>query len=94
MCSIGGSYSGEQDYNSLELSSEYLHWMDEGKNQAISFGTSLQANEILIQECIVNDACDTQSGASETMNSNTINYYDQGDYFDATYYTLGAKYKF
>ena len=59
--------SQEHDYDSNEVSAEYLHWLDKSKNQAISFGASYQKNKIKVL-CSLNNSsseCDSSSGASE-----------------------------
>jgi len=68
---MGLNYSSERDYYSYEGSAEYLHYLGEDKNQAVSLGLSYQYNEVLIQECIFNGDCDTQSGASQ-KEDNTV----------------------
>jgi len=68
----GINVSREHDYYSNELSAEYLHWLDDSKNQAISFGASYQKNEILIDCALGNDECDASSGASEVMDLDVI----------------------
>ncbi|MCH9813415.1 MAG: DUF3570 domain-containing protein [Epsilonproteobacteria bacterium] len=69
----GLAYSSESDFYSFEGSAEYLHWLGESKNQAISFGAAYQANEILIKECIENSDCDTSSSASKKMTADVLN---------------------
>ncbi len=68
----GLNYSSESDFYSYEGSAEYLHYLDNNKNNSVSLGLSYQYNEILIKECIYNGACDTQSGASQKMDNNVI----------------------
>jgi hypothetical protein len=69
---VGASYSSESDYYAFESSGEYLHWIDESKNQAISFGLSYQANEVLIKSCKDNQECDSSSGASKKMTNSVL----------------------
>ncbi len=71
---IGMNYSSEKDFYSTEASIEYMHWLDELKNQSVSLGFSYQYNEILVT-CVENSACsaDAASGASEAMDANLIN---------------------
>ncbi len=64
---VGLNLSREYDYDSNELSAEYLHWLDDSKNQAISFGTSYQKNDVSIYCFLGNDECDANSGASEKV---------------------------
>ena len=73
--SLGVSYSAESDFYSYEGSAEYMHWLGQEKNQALSFGLAVQANEILIQECIENYSCepDANSGASQKETASLIN---------------------
>ena len=68
----GINISREHDYYANELSAQYLHYLDESKNQSISFGASYQKNEILIDCNLGNDECDSSSGASEVMNLDVI----------------------
>ncbi len=68
---VGFNYSYEQDYKSIELSSEYLHWLGISKNRSISFGVSYQINNILVK-CKNSSYCDTDSGASEVADLNVI----------------------
>jgi len=72
---LGVSYSAESDFYSYEGSGEYMHWLDADKNQALSFGLSVQSNEILIDECIENYSCepDANSGASQKETASLIN---------------------
>lgn len=64
---VGLNYSSENDFYSAEASAEYMHWLDDSKNQSVAFGVSYQLNEILVN-CVKNLACsdssDTSSGAS------------------------------
>ncbi len=69
---VGVNVSRERDYYANELSSEYLHYLDESKNQSLSFGASYQKNEILIDCKLGNDECDSSSGASEIKNLDVI----------------------
>lgn len=88
----GISYSAENDFYSSQASLQYKHWLDASKNQAISFGGAYQSNEIL-DRCPLGSAstCDSNSGASEKMDSTAINlqlgYYqtiDDSSYIDTT----------
>ncbi len=54
----GINLSGEHDFYSGELSGSYMHYLDSSHNQSISFGGSIQNNQILVKT-------DTTSGASE-----------------------------
>ncbi|RLA74598.1 MAG: hypothetical protein DRG11_04415 [Epsilonproteobacteria bacterium] len=65
----GFNFSSESDYYSMELSQDYLHYLDDNHNQSLSFGLSGQTNQILVY-CKNNSKCDTNSGASEKFNSN------------------------
>ncbi len=66
------SVSEKGDFKSMEASAEYLLWIGQSKNRSISIGASYQANEISLR-CLVNDQCDTSSGASEeTKDLNVI----------------------
>ncbi len=68
----GFNYS--DDYQSSEISGEYLHWLDNSKNNSISFGLSYQFNEIATATEKYDDDddnYDTDSGA--TMKLNVIN---------------------
>lgn len=56
---VGINYSKEYDYKSLELSAEYLYYLNSSKNQSLSFGVSTQKNDILTY--------DTTSGASSKV---------------------------
>ena len=67
--SVGISRSSESDFYSSEISSEYMHWIGGSKNQSLSFGASLQINEIL-KRCSDVDGC---SGASGSMDATAIN---------------------
>ncbi len=71
---VGFNYSSEKDFYSKEASAEYMHWLDDSKNQSISLGLSYQFNEILVT-CIENSNCDvdTKSGASQKMDASLIN---------------------
>ncbi|MFH0710379.1 MAG: DUF3570 domain-containing protein [Pseudomonadota bacterium] len=69
---IGFSSSSEHDFDSLEFSTSYLHYLDDSHNQSILFGGSYQNNEITIQ-CNQHTACDVSSGASAKMTSSVIN---------------------
>jgi len=71
---IGLNRSSESDFYSSEVSAEYMHWLDDSKNQSISLGLSYQYNEILVT-CVENSSCsvDVASGASQKMDANLIN---------------------
>lgn len=69
---IGANYSEESDFYSTEASAEYMHWIDDSKNQSISAGVSYQFNEILVI-CEGEGACDGASGASAKMEASVIN---------------------
>jgi len=72
---VGISYSSESDFYGKEASAEYMHWLGSDKNQALSFGLSAQANEVLIRDCTNNSNCsavDTASGASSKETNNAI----------------------
>ncbi len=64
---IGGDYSSEYDYDSTEVSAEYLHYLDSSKNQSITIGGSYQKNDISIYCRLNTGACDSSSGASEKV---------------------------
>ncbi len=64
---IGGNYSTEYDYDSKEVSAEYLHYLDSSKNQSVSFGASYQQNDVSIFCKLNTGACDSSSGASEKI---------------------------
>ncbi|RLA72521.1 MAG: hypothetical protein DRG24_02725 [Epsilonproteobacteria bacterium] len=68
---IGVNFSTENDYRARELSAEYLYYLGSSKNQSLSLGLSYQANEVQV-ECIENEACDANSGASQTMDVDVI----------------------
>ncbi len=69
---VGVNVSRERDYYANEVSGEYLHYLDQSKNQSISFGASYQKNEILIDCKLGNDECDSSSGASEVKNLDVV----------------------
>ncbi len=74
--SIGGNYSDEKDYTARELSAEYLHYLDPGKNRSVSFGISYQNNTVTAF-CEKNGwLCDTQSGASPKATSERLEAYN------------------
>jgi hypothetical protein len=64
---IGANYSDEYDYTSNEISAEYLHYLDNSKNRAISLGASYQDNDVSIYCDLGTSACDTSSGASQKV---------------------------
>ena len=45
--SLGFAYSTEEDFKSTELSTSYLYYIDEYKNNSISLGLSIQNNKVL-----------------------------------------------
>ena len=70
---VGINRSNESDFYSTELSGEYMHYLDESKNQSITFGLSYMANQILVQcSATGTGSCDTLSGGSEEETADTI----------------------
>jgi len=69
---VGGNYSTEYDYDSMEVSAEYLHYLDSSKNQSISVGASYQQNDVSIYCRLNTGACDSSSGASEKVEDLTV----------------------
>ena len=69
---LGVDYSSENDYTSRGISAEYLHYLDESKNQSISLGVSYQKNDIDIYCFMGNSECDTTSGASPKNITKTL----------------------
>ncbi len=69
---VGISTSDESDYRSLEISSEYLHYLDSSKNRSITIGGSYQKNSVLIP-CHGNPQCDSESGASKSFDIDVMN---------------------
>ena len=69
--SVGISRSEEHDFYSSEASVKYAHWLNDSKNNSLSFGVSYQSNEIL-QFCseVTVDGC---SGASRKREADAIN---------------------
>ncbi len=64
---FGLNYSDENDYESKEVSFEYLHYLDESKNRSVFFGASYQKNDVSIY-CFLNTGdCDGVSGASSKV---------------------------
>jgi len=63
---VGLNYSTENDYESREVSAEYLYYLGSSKNQSISAGISYQNNEVEVP-CYLDSECsvDVSSGASE-----------------------------
>jgi len=55
------------NYDSTEVSTEYLHYLDSSKNQSITIGGSYQKNDISIYCRLNTGACDSSSGASEKV---------------------------
>lgn len=73
----GIDFSREEDYQSLTVSLEYMHYLDGTHNTAINFGGSIGFNEILVYDGETGaSAYDGESGASHTEDS--TNYYLQG----------------
>ena len=73
---IGGNFSDEKDYTSREISAEYLHYLDPGKNRSVSLGVSYQNNTVTAF-CEKNGwLCDTQSGASPKATSERLEVYN------------------
>ncbi|RUM62466.1 MAG: hypothetical protein DSZ03_06745 [Sulfurimonas sp.] len=85
--SVGYSRSYESDYESNELSAEYLYNLDSSRNRTLSFGLSYQLNRVLAQDYTSNkdrlrdddddddndnDDYDTSSGASKALDVNVI----------------------
>ncbi len=68
---VGISSSDESDYRSLEISSEYLHYLDSSKNRSITIGGAYQKNSVLIP-CHGNPQCDSESGASKSFDIDVI----------------------
>jgi hypothetical protein len=70
---VGFNRSNESDFYSTEGSAEYMHYLDESKNQSISLGASYMANEILVQ-CSESGTghCDAASGGSQRETADTI----------------------
>ncbi len=81
---VGYSRSYESDYESNELSAEYLYNLDSSRNRTLSFGVSYQLNQVLAQEYITNnnrlrdddddddDDYDSSSGASKALDVNVL----------------------
>jgi len=69
---VGANGSSEHDFNSGSGSVEYMHWLDSGKNSAITLGGSYQYNEITAR-CVDRVDCDTSSGASELKTATAVN---------------------
>lgn len=69
---IGFSSSDETDYRSLELSSEYLYYLDSSKNRSITIGGAYQKNQVLVS-CHGNEQCDSSSGASKSFDIDIMN---------------------
>jgi len=64
---VGGNYSTEYDYDSTEVSAQYLHYLDSSKNQSISIGSSYQTNDVSVFCKLNTGECDSSSGASEKI---------------------------
>ena len=64
---VGGNYSTEYDYDSMAVSTEYLHYLNSTKNQSISLGFSYQQNDVSIPCKLKTGECDSSSGASEKI---------------------------
>ena len=71
---VGIARSNEEDYYSSEISTQYMHWLDDSKNKSLTFSLAYQANEIL-DRCPAGSpsTCDTSSGASQAQDATTIN---------------------
>ena len=69
---VGGSYSSEHDFESIEGSGEYMHWLTGAKNNALSFGLSYQSNKITVR-CDDTIPCDASSGASQRKDASVFN---------------------
>jgi hypothetical protein len=70
--STGLNYSQEADFYSYEVSAEYMHWLNNNKNQYVSLGGSFQRNRVLIH-CDDYGSCDASSGASQEDFNNVVN---------------------
>ena len=68
---VGVNYSTENDYESRELSAEYMHYLDGSKNKSITAGISYQGNEVEVP-CYLDEECDVSSGGSEYRSVNVI----------------------
>ncbi len=62
---LGVNHSTENDYESNEMSAEYLYYLSSSKNQSLSFGVSSQNNDILVYCDANSQICDGSSGASQ-----------------------------
>jgi hypothetical protein len=62
---LGLNYSKEDDYESRELSLEYLFYTDKTKNSSFTMGASVQKNDVSIHCYLGNKECDGNSGASD-----------------------------
>ena len=82
----GIDYSRESDFDSKSVSVEYMHYTDQSHNQSINFGVSYAFNEILsngdgekrkkekrYKDDDDDDKYDTDSGASQKEESNSLN---------------------
>ncbi len=69
---VGLSTSDESDYRSLEISSEYLHYLNSSKNSSITIGGAYQKNSVLVP-CHGNPQCDSSSGASRSFDIDVMN---------------------
>lgn len=71
---LGFNRSSESDFYSNEASAEYMHYLDDSKNQSVSFGVSYMANEILVRcDNTGVGRCDAVSGGSQRETADVIN---------------------
>jgi len=73
---VGYSYSTEHDYTSREISSEYLHYLDESKNRSVTVGASYQNNDVLVPCFLGKSMCDGISGASSKSLTKKLKVYN------------------
>jgi len=71
---VGANISAESDYESLELSSSYLAYLDELKNTSLSVGASYQGNEVNTIDNGWKDITiiNTQVGITHILNHQTL----------------------
>ncbi len=81
---VGYNRSYESDYESNELSAEYLYNLDRSRNRTLSFGLSYQLNRVLAKEYTStndrlrddddddDDNYDSSSGASKALDVNVL----------------------
>jgi len=70
----GIDFSTEEDYQSLTASLEYMHYLDETHNTAVTFGGSIGFNEILVYDGETGaSGHDGDSGAGHTEDSTSYN---------------------